>query len=185
MGFNFSASYRPYHASIWFCGNRSVARRGSTHPIWFCIPVLLARTFLLFFRPDSQIWIWARNWPSQMLRTQKHRQFRRLGEPNPMDDVPDQDSAKIRGKSLNFISGGYLPLFQPYSPMDPFYSRSQRVESEFLGFRSLFLPPGAQTSNKKSKVSPCSSEFCKAPYKVLNKTRKTLYSPRICSCKGS
>ena len=37
-----------------------------------------------------------------MLRTQKHRQIRRLGEPNPMDDVPDQDSAKVleKNKSL-------------------------------------------------------------------------------------
>ena len=25
----------------------------------------------------------------------KHRQILRLGDPNPMDDVPDQDSAKI------------------------------------------------------------------------------------------
>jgi len=38
-----------------------------------------------------------------MLRTQKHRQIRRLGEPNPMDDVPDQDSAKIFEKKVNTI----------------------------------------------------------------------------------
>jgi len=31
----------------------------------------------------------------KMLRTQKHRQIRRLGDPNSMDNVPDQDSAKI------------------------------------------------------------------------------------------
>jgi len=35
-----------------------------------------------------------------MPRTQKHLQIRRLGEPNPMDDVPDQHSAKIHEKKL-------------------------------------------------------------------------------------
>ena len=35
-----------------------------------------------------------------MLRARKHRQIRRLGNPNPMDDVPDPDSAKSRENSL-------------------------------------------------------------------------------------
>jgi len=30
-----------------------------------------------------------------MLGTQKHRQIQRLGDPNPMEDAPDQDSAQI------------------------------------------------------------------------------------------
>ena len=38
-----------------------------------------------------------------MLRTQKHRQIRRLGEPNPMDDVPDQDSAQIPEKKVKTL----------------------------------------------------------------------------------
>jgi len=32
--------------------------------------------------------------------SQKHRQIRRLGDPNPMDHVPGQDSAKIPEKKI-------------------------------------------------------------------------------------
>jgi len=35
---------------------------------------------------------------------QKHRLIRRLGEPNPMDDAPDQDSAKIQKKSKLYFA---------------------------------------------------------------------------------
>jgi len=35
-----------------------------------------------------------------MLQTPKHRQIRRLGDPNPMDDAPDQDSAQIQVKKF-------------------------------------------------------------------------------------
>jgi len=62
---------------------------------WLLFPVLLATTFLLLSGPDSKIWIWARSWSSKVLRTQKHLQIRLLGDTNPMDDAPDQDSAKI------------------------------------------------------------------------------------------
>jgi len=45
-------------------------------------------------RQCSKIWIRARNWPPRTLQTQKHRQLRRLRGLNPLEDVPDQDSAK-------------------------------------------------------------------------------------------
>ena len=41
-----------------------------------------------------------RNWPSRTLQTQKHRQIRRLCDPNPMKHVPDPDSAKNHGNKL-------------------------------------------------------------------------------------
>jgi len=59
-----------------------------------------------------------------MLRTQKRRQIRRLGDPNPMDDVPDQDSAKILGKKFKLDSAypsktGYIFRFLPTRVLTP------------------------------------------------------------------
>jgi len=56
-------------------------------------PVLLSTTFHFFPRPGSKIWVRARNWPPRMLQTENHRLIRRLQDPNPMEDVLDQDSA--------------------------------------------------------------------------------------------
>ena len=44
-----------------------------------------------------------RNWPPRALQTQKHRQIRRLRNPNPMEDIPDQDSAKNVQRNWNCI----------------------------------------------------------------------------------
>ena len=35
--------------------------------------------------------------------TQKHWQIRSLADPNPMDDIPDQDSAKITEKKVKTL----------------------------------------------------------------------------------
>jgi len=64
-------------------------------------PVLLART--VFFGRIPKYGFGHETDRQKMLRTQKHRQIRRLGEPNPMDDVPDPDSGKIPEKSLNLF----------------------------------------------------------------------------------
>ena len=48
---------------------------------------------LIFSRRDQPLGILS---SARTLQTQKHRQIRRLGNPNPMEDVPDQDSAKSR-----------------------------------------------------------------------------------------
>jgi len=46
-------------------------------------------------RQGPNIWIRTRSWPSRALRTQNHRQFRRLRDPNPTEGVPNQDTAQI------------------------------------------------------------------------------------------
>ena len=76
-----------------------------------------------------------------MLRTQKHWLIRRLGDPNPMDDAPDQDSAytpialsmkistsdegiKISNKlkqdrAPKIVLVHFVVPFGPMGPMDP------------------------------------------------------------------
>ena len=69
-------------------------------------PPLLGHSYFVF-KQGSKIWAWtqkSQNWPPRMLRAQKHRRIRRLGDPSPMEDVPDQDSAKnLETQSWNFI----------------------------------------------------------------------------------
>jgi len=56
-----------------------------------------ARAYLLFFLwfccHASKIRIRTGNWPSSRLWIQTHRQTRRLRDLNPMEDIPDQNSA--------------------------------------------------------------------------------------------
>jgi len=51
---------------------------------------------IYFSRQGSKLWVRARKWPPRSRQTRKHRQIRSLRDPNPMEDVPDKDSAKIR-----------------------------------------------------------------------------------------
>ena len=63
-------------------------------------PVLLVTVQKQNRGKGSKIWVRARNWPPRTLQTQKHRQIRRLRDPNPMEDVPDQDSANIPERKI-------------------------------------------------------------------------------------
>jgi len=65
--------------------------------------VLLARTFLFSVRPDSKIWIGHETDRRKCYGHKKHRQIRRLGDPNPMDDAPDQDSAATQKTNEHFM----------------------------------------------------------------------------------
>ena len=61
----------------------------------FNYPPLLGHTSISFFvRQGSKICIRARHSPPRTLQTETHRQIRRLRPANPMEGVPDQDSAK-------------------------------------------------------------------------------------------
>lgn len=62
--------------------------------LFCCFPVLLATIFELCFRPGSNIWIRRWNRSPWTLQTQKHLQLARLGDPDPMQEVPAQDSAQ-------------------------------------------------------------------------------------------
>ena len=83
-------------------------------------PALLAT--ICFSRPDSKIWIRHETDRQGRYRHKKHWQIRCLGDPNPMADVPDQDSAKNQGKKWN----------KPYFayPSTPGLGLSQHVESK-------------------------------------------------------
>jgi len=54
-----------------------------------------------------------------MLRTQKHRQIRRLGELNPMDDAPDQDSAQVPEKIKRYFAYPSNPGINIFEELGP------------------------------------------------------------------
>lgn len=85
-----------FHKYLPMCAKeRYQADRGERRPVQLCIHSLpvLGHTSDVFVRQCSKIYIRTRLWPSRMLQMQKHQQIRRFGDPNPIDDVPDQDSA--------------------------------------------------------------------------------------------
>ena len=68
----------------------------------------------------SKIWVPAQNCSPRTLQTQKHRLIWCLRDPNPLEDAPDQDSAKNRKNKFKFefaypsnrgfIVHGFVPL---------------------------------------------------------------------------
>ena len=79
----------------------SVCFNCSSHPMGPAI----ARTYFktLFFSTGLQnMCVRTQSCAPWTLQTQKHLQMRRLGDLNPMESVPDQDSAKKRGKKNKF-----------------------------------------------------------------------------------
>jgi len=90
------------HREIVYASHFLIFSRANPGDLNFDIPAIaaIARAYFnyCFVRQGSKICIRTRISPPRTLQTQKHRLIPRLRHPSPMENVPDQDSAKNLGK---------------------------------------------------------------------------------------